>query len=113
MLSQINKLPNYITILGGGNIQGADYLIKKATLEIGFNYKEFNPAHTAFNEYSALPKYRYGKGYKPLNFATRYADLVKESDKLIVFYNTKVKDGFLETAIKQAEKLKKPLVIMS
>jgi hypothetical protein len=113
MFVQLNTLPNHITILGGGNLQGADQAIKKITLEIGFDYKEYNPVHTDFNEYSALPKYRYGKTYKPLHFATRYNDLVKDCDKLIVFYNTKIQDKFLENAIKQARKLDKKLVIMS
>lgn len=113
MFVQINSLPNHITILGGGNLQGADQMIKKTALEIGFDYKEYNPVHTAFNEYSALPKYRYSKGYKPLHFATRYNDLIKDSDKLVVFYNTKVQDSFLDSAIKQARKLNKKLVIMS
>lgn len=109
----MKQLPNHITIMGGGNAHGADEFIKKMALEVGFDFKEFNPIHTPFNEYSALPKYRYGKAYKPFNFGARYNDLINSCDKIIFFYNTDIQDKFLENAIKFANKLQKEYVIMS
>lgn len=99
-------LPNYIEIVGAGNNYGADLYIKELALELELGYKEYNPFHTAHNVYSAYPKYRYGKKFNTANLAIRYADLIKDCDKLVVFQDKNASDTFIDSIVKKVEKNK-------
>ena len=65
------KYGDNVEIVSRGNAQGAEKYIKKYTLELGLNYKEFNPPHTNPNLYSAMNESFYNKPYKPFNFILR------------------------------------------
>lgn len=113
--TQLNTLPNTIIILGGGNGYQADSFIKELSLELDFEYKEFNPYHTPHSQYSALPRYRYGKQFSTKNFAIRYQDLIKQCDKLIVFQDQAQSDTFINQVCKRIEKgnFPRPAVIIT
>ena len=48
------KFGDDLIIVSGGAKDGADKFARKYTLEFGIKYKEFNPAHTTKNLYSAM-----------------------------------------------------------
>lgn len=103
---RLNQLPNYIIINSGGGGYAADELVKELSFELDFKYVEFNPIHTPYNQYSALPKYRYGKTFNTGNLATRYRDLIKASDKLVVFQDGNSTDVFTTDICNHIEKNK-------
>jgi predicted Rossmann fold nucleotide-binding protein DprA/Smf involved in DNA uptake len=57
------KFGDDLVIISGGAKQGADKYVKKYALEFGLNYKEFNPAHTPQNLYSAMSEGYYARPY--------------------------------------------------
>ena len=54
------KFGDDLIIISGGAKNGADKYARKYALEFGIQYKEFNPAHTQRNLYSAMPNNYYG-----------------------------------------------------
>ena len=62
------KFGNELMIISGGCRDGADKYVKKYALEFGIQYKEFNPAHTPRNLYSAMSEEYYGKPYHVRHF---------------------------------------------
>lgn len=103
---RLNQLPNYIIINAGGGGYAADDLVKELSLELDFKYVEYNPFHTPYNQYSAMPKYRYGKTFSTGNLAIRYTNLIKGSDKLVIFQDREGTDVFVSNVCKQIEKNK-------
>lgn len=101
---KLNQLPNYIIVNAGGGGYAADDLVKELSLELDFKYVEFNPFHTPHNSYSAMPRFRYGKSFATRNLASRYQDLIKASDKLILFQDRNNTDTFTAGICKQIEK---------
>ena len=57
------KFNDELIIISSGNKQGGDKHTKKFSLEFGIKYKEFNPAHTVQNLYSAMSERYYAKPY--------------------------------------------------
>lgn len=110
----LKTLPNYIIVLSGGNTMGGDPIIRKIALEMGLGYKEYNPFHSMHNIYSAYPAYRYSKKFSPGNFASRYSDLIKNCDRLVVFQDINSSDTFIESIVKQInkDKIQKPAVVI-
>lgn len=101
-----------ICIISGG-ARGADYLGKIIALEKGLKYKEYNPAHTEYNEYSGKPKDFYGKPYKVFYFFERNSFIAEDSDILFAFIpKDHVSNGTNDT-ISKAKKLNKPYFIIN
>ena len=48
------KFGDALIVISGGAQYGADKFVRKFALEFGIKYKEFNPAHTTKNLYSAM-----------------------------------------------------------
>ena len=65
------KFGDKLIIVSGGAKDGADKYARKYALEFGIKYKEFNPAHTVHNLYSAMNEGYYSKEYTPKNFFHR------------------------------------------
>jgi hypothetical protein len=103
---------NKLEIVSGGALQGADKYAKKYALELGVDYKEFNPAHTNKNLYSGMPESYYGKPYHVSQLFHRNSLIVQYSDKIIAF-RSEGKSSGTDHAIKEAVKIKKPYVIIS
>jgi len=103
----------YPAILSGGNTEGSDMAIKKSALDFNFNYVEYNPSYTGYGMYSAMPSDYYGKPYHYSHPMHRYKELVNNSQKLIVFIDSK--EGIetpLQYMITYAQKRKKDIVLI-
>ena len=108
-----NKFQDKLIIISGGAKQGGDKYVKKYTLEFGIKYKEFNPAHTNQNLYSAMSESYYGKPYHVSQFHHRNMLIAKDCNYMIVLVPGEIKAVDSESAIKQAIKLDKKVVIIS
>lgn len=102
-----------LEIVSGGAQQGADKYAKKYSIEFGVSYKEFNPAHTNKNLYSAMPDMYYGKEYHVSQFYHRNELIAKYADKMIAFIDSNVKSSGSYHAVSMAQKYKKPVIIVN
>ncbi len=107
-----NKFGEDLLIVSGGCQHGADKYAKKYALELGCQYKEFNPAHTPPNLYSAMNEGYYNKTYQPKNFFHRNGLLVKYVDCLIAFIPEHDSAKGTWNTIRAAKKLGKKIVII-
>ena len=57
------KFGDELMIISGGCKDGADKYARKYALEFGIQYKEFNPAHTPRNLYSAMSEDQIGRAH--------------------------------------------------
>lgn len=95
------------TILSGGNDIGAEKWVKKYSLELGLNYKEYNPSFTGQRMYSALEEEYYGKGFHPSHYYDRYRRMLNNADRLVVFLPESNKnEKEIEYALNLAKKQK-------
>lgn len=101
---------NTIEIVTGGNKTGIEYQAKKLSLELGFNFKEFNPAYTLATGFSALHESYYSKKWHPTHDVGRYRKLVEYCNAVIIFQNG---DVLIESTAKYAEKKSKKIVRIS
>lgn len=107
------KFGDELMIISGGCKDGADKYARKYALEFGIQYKEFNPAHTPRNLYSAMSEDYYGKPYHVSQFHHRNLLIAKTCDVMIAMIpNGSAADG-TESAIKSAKRFKKKVVIIS
>ena len=108
-----HKFGEELIIISGGAKQGADKHVKKYALEFGLNYKEFNPAHTPQNLYSAMSEGYYGRPYHVSQFHHRNMLIAKDCNYMIALVPTGLSANGSESAIKQAIKLNKKVVIIT
>ena len=101
-----------LEIVSGGAQQGADKYAKKYALELGVDYKEFNPAHTNKNLYSGMPESYYGKPYHVSQLFHRNELIAMYADKMICF-RSEGKSSGSDHAVSMATKHKKPVVIVN
>ena len=102
-----------VEIVSGGCKHGADKYAKKYALDFEMKYKEFNPAHTVQNLYSAMNEHYYSKEYAPKNFFHRNKLLAKYVDYIIAFIPEGVESNGTIDTIKHAKKLGKKIVIIT
>ena len=109
-----NSLDGGFIIVSGGRHAGADTYVKKYSLEMKIEYKEFNPAHTAPTLYSALRENYYGKPYSPRHYFHRNSLMLKYVDDLIIFQGEFDKDNQdIDAVIKEALKLNINFILIS
>ena len=102
-----------LIIISGGAKYGADKYARKYALEFGIQYKEFNPAHTTKNLYSAMSDDYYNKPYHVSQFHHRNMLIARDCDVMMAFIgNNDVSNGSM-SAIKKAKKLNKPVTIIT
>ena len=101
-----------LIIVSGGAQNGADKYAKKYSLELGVEYKEFNPAHTVKNLYSAMPETYYSKPYHTSQFFHRNTLIAKYCDKMICFRSEGISNGS-DHAVSEAQKYSKPVVVIN
>ena len=102
-----------ITIVSGGCKDGADKFARKFALEFGIKYKEFNPAHTTKNLYSAMSDNYYDKPYHVSQFHHRNMLIARDCDVMMAYIpNGRISNGSI-SAIKKAKKFNKPVTIVS
>ncbi len=106
------KFGSDLIIISGGAKYGADKFARKYALEFGIRYKEFNPAHTTKNLYSAMSDDYYGKPYHVSQFHHRNMLIARDCDVMIAFINEQESSNGSMSAIKKAKKLNKPVTII-
>ena len=72
------KFDNKLIVISGGAKFGTDKFARKYALEFGIKYKEFNPAHTTKNLYSAMSEDYYEKPYHVSQFHHRNMLIAKD-----------------------------------
>ena len=107
------KFGDELVIISGGCKDGADKYARKYALEFGIQYKEFNPAHTPRNLYSAMSEDYYGKPYHVSQFHHRNLLIAKTCDVMIAMIPAGSAADGTESAIKSAKRFKKKVVIIS
>ena len=107
------KFGDQLIIISGGAKSGADRHARKYALEFGISYKEYNPAHTQRNLYSAMPNNYYGRPYHVSQFFHRNGLIAKSCDVIAAFIPKGVPSNGTRNAINQANKLNKPVVIIN
>ena len=107
------KFGDKLIVISGGAKDGADKFARKYALEFGIKYKEFNPAHTIKNLYSAMSETYYEKPYHVSQFHHRNMLIARDCDVMIAFIAIGDDSNGSMSAIKQAKKLNKPVTIVS
>jgi len=102
-----------LIVISGGAQYGADKFARKYALEFGINYQEYNPAHTTKNLYSAMSDNYYDKPYHVSQFHHRNMLIAKDCNYMIALVPSHAKANGSESAIKQAIKLDKKVVIIT
>jgi len=106
------RFGNELIIIGAGGSEGANYMIRKFTLEFGIQYKEYNASYTGYNLYSALPESYYGKKYHFSQLLHRMKILSENCDCLVIMNNEESLNPQLKTAYNKINKLNKPVTII-
>ena len=101
-----------IKVISGG-ARGADTLGKEVALEKGLPYTEYNPAHTAWNQYSGKPKEWYGKTYNVGQFFERNTFIAEDSDILFAFIPEGHQSNGTMDTVGKAKKMNKSCFIIS
>jgi mRNA-degrading endonuclease HigB of HigAB toxin-antitoxin module len=113
----IFKLKEYketeVTIIGMGDLLGADKYVKKYALEMGFIYKEMNAPHTVKNLYSLMSDGYYDKPYTNKNLFLRNQIYCKYIDKCVIFDDTNLTDKKIVNVVNQLTKLRKKAIIIT
>ena len=107
------KFVDDLIIISGGAQHGADKFARKYALEFGIRYKEFNPAHTTKNLYSAMSDDYYSKPYHVSQFHHRNMLIARDCDVMIAFIPSGDDANGSMSAIKNAKKMNKPVTIIS
>ena len=107
------KFGDKLIIISGGAKHGADKFVRKYALEFGMKYREFNPAHTTKNLYSAMSDDYYEKPYHVSQFHHRNMLIAKDCNVMLAFIGEGQSSNGSMSAIKQAKKLNKPVTIIS
>jgi len=107
------KFGDKLIIISGGAKYGADKFARKYALEFGMRYREFNPAHTTKNLYSAMSDDYYEKPYHVSQFHHRNMLIARDCDVMMAFIANGADSGGSMSAIKRAKKLNKKVTIIS
>ena len=106
------KFKTDLIVISGGAKYGADKFARKYALEFGIRYKEFNPAHTIKNLYSAMSDDYYSKPYHVSQFHHRNMLIARDCDVMIAFISEQESSNGSMSAIKKTKKLNKPVTII-
>lgn len=106
------RFSDNLIIIGAGGSEGANFMIRKFSLEFGLKYEEYNASYTGHNLYSALPESYYGKKYHFSQLLHRMRLLAENCDYLVIMNNQKELNPQLKTAYNKINKLEKPVTII-
>jgi hypothetical protein len=101
-----------LRVISGG-ARGADTLGKIVALENGLQYKEYNPSHTSWNQYSGKPKEWYEKEYSIGQFFERNTFIAEDSHILFAFIPINHQSNGTMDTVGKAEKLGKITYIIN
>ena len=108
-----NRFGEELIVISGGCPDGADKFVKKFAIEFGIDYKEYNPAHTPKNLYSAMSEHYYGKPYHVSQFHHRNLLIAKNCDMMIALIPTGDVAKGSESTVQLAQKHNKKVVILT
>jgi predicted Rossmann-fold nucleotide-binding protein len=108
-----NTFGDKLIIISGGNNAGADKYVRKFAIEMGISYREFNPAYTVKNLYSAMPDSYYSKPYHVSQLFHRNELIARYCDKMIVFNDTTGTSKSSTHLVNMAQKHSKPVIIIN
>lgn len=108
-----DKTDAVIEIVGLGDKSGADKHIKKYALELGYEYREMNPAHTPKTLYSLMTEAYYNKPYSPKNFFQQTKIYSQYIHKCVLFDNTDGRDKKVNNIVRELGKLGKTSIIIT
>jgi hypothetical protein len=108
----IQKYGKELMIISGG-ARGADTLGKEVALEKELLYKEYNPAHEAWNQWSGKPKEFYGKAFSKGHYFERNTFIAQDIDILFAFIPINHQSNGTQDTIKKAESLGKIVFIIN
>ena len=111
ILRKLKTIEPPVTVLGQGGNEGAGAMVKKLCITMGLDYSEYNPSYSGHNLYSAMPESYFGKRYHFTQLLHRMTLLAKSCDKIIVLLKGDI-DPQIKSALKQANKLDIPVVIL-
>lgn len=106
------KFGDDLVIISGGAKEGADRFAKKFALQFDVTYKEYNPAHTDYNLYSAMRKDYYNKPYHASQFHHRNMMIGNTCNVMVAFCPDGVVTKGTASAIKAAVRKKKPVTVI-
>ena len=109
----IEKYDRENILIVSGGAKGADTHGREVAIEKNLLFREYNPAHTAWNQYSGKPKDWYGKDYHVGHFFERNTFIAEESDLLLAFIPTNHQSNGTQDTIKKARKLNKEVRIIN
>jgi len=101
-----------LVVIGAGGPEGANYMVKKYSIEFGIEYREFNPSFTGSNLYSAMPESYYGKSYHFSQLHHRMKLIAQHCDYMMILASESVLHPVLKTAYSNVKKLEKPVTIL-
>lgn len=107
------RTDSVIEIVSLGDKNGADKYAKKYALELGYEYKEMNPAHTPKNLYSLMTEAYYDKPYMVKNFHQQTKIYSQYVDNCIVFDDTNGQDKKVQSVLNCMVKSHKKAVIIT
>ena len=107
-----NKPDTDFTIVGLGDLHGADKYVKRFALEFGYGYIEHNMPHTNQNLYSAMHESFYGKPYAHKNVFLRDKIFASSVDMCVVFDANNPMDRKCTNVIKELKKIKRNVVVV-
>ena len=107
------KFGTNLIVISGGAQYGADKFARKYALEFGINYKEFNPAHTTKNLYSAMSDNYYDKPYHVSQFHHRNMLLAKACNVMMLFIAHGFETKSTNNMVNIIKKLDKPVTIIT
>ena len=107
------KFGDKLIIISGGAKHGADKFARKYALEFGMRYREFNPAHTTKNLYSAMSDDYYEKPYHVSQFHHRNMLLAKACNVMMLFIAHGFETKSTNNMVNIIKKLDKPVTIIT
>ena len=102
-----------IEIVSLGDKNGADKYVKKYALELGYEYKEMNPAHTTKTLYSLMTESYYQKPYAVKNLHQQVKIYSQYVDSCIILDDTNNQDKKVQSVLKQLTKSNKKAIIIT
>jgi|TARA_R110001592_G_scaffold255917_1_gene519644 hypothetical protein len=112
-LFDIKQKSKEVQIVSGGQLQGADGIIKKYALEFDMDYVEFPPSHYRHNMHCKLSARHYSKPYYISNYFKRNKQIAEYCHMVIGFIPNGSDSRGTRHTIGEAEKQKKMTQIIN
>lgn len=92
------------SIISGGQLQGADIIIKEFSIELGIPYQEFPPYYFSYNTFCVEKYFLFGHKYSKKYEFGRYYKMAKYCDVIMTFNYDNNIDECLKSLIEKSTK---------